>query len=136
MYFPSDGNAPMFEIPEGIEASPRRLTQAVLQAADLLGLYNAELARVLGLMCGDIGRIASARDTLTPGTDACQKALLFLRIYRALYVEKKGNEAAMYNWLRIRQAQLGEAPLIVMVDHGGLGEVVNCIERNTEGTSD
>ena len=123
----------MFEIPEGVEASPRRLTQAVLQVADLLGLYNAELARVLGLMCGDIGRIASGRDTLTPGTDAWQKALLFLRIYRALYVEKKGNEAAMYNWLHVWQAQLGEAPFIVMVDHGGLVEVVNCIERNPEG---
>ncbi len=60
----------MFEIPESVAESPRRMTQAVLQAADLLGLYNAELARILGLMCDDIGRIASARDTLQPDTEA------------------------------------------------------------------
>jgi hypothetical protein len=40
------------------------LTQAVLPICQMLGMYQAKLARVLGLQCGDIGDFAAAKSTL------------------------------------------------------------------------
>jgi hypothetical protein len=116
----------MFEIPESADTSPRRFTHAVLQAAGLLGMYDAELARVLGLMCGDIGRLSSARDVLAVDSIAGQRATMFLRVYRALYRCMHGDGAAMCHWLRATHTRLDGSPLLAMVDHGRLAEVVRC----------
>lgn len=47
-----------------------RFTPAVLQAAELLGLFRAELARILGLQCNDVGALAEIRALLEPGSVA------------------------------------------------------------------
>lgn len=54
----------MFQIDIDAVREPQRLTPAVLQAAGMLGMYRAELARVLHLQCGDIGELTSMRKTL------------------------------------------------------------------------
>jgi hypothetical protein len=45
---------------------PRQLTQSVLQAAQLLGMYQAELARILSVNCWENGELANAKKLRTP----------------------------------------------------------------------
>ena len=42
-------------------ASPQRLSQSVVQAGELLGLYRAEVARLLGFHCEDISALYEGR---------------------------------------------------------------------------
>lgn len=39
----------------------KKLSQSVLQAAEMLALYNVELARILCLHCADIGELVSGK---------------------------------------------------------------------------
>ncbi len=113
------------EIPAGVTDSPARLTPAVLQAAEWLGLYRAELARVLNLQCADIGRLGAAREQLVPGSRSWQQAVLFIRLYRALLAIMEADEAAMFHWLRAENRQLQGVPLLLLVDEGRLAEVLD-----------
>jgi len=118
----------VFQIPQNIE-DPRRLTQAVLQIIELLDLFQAELARVLHLKCGDIGELAGARRCLEPGTDAWGQAQLFVRCYRALFERMHGDGVAMRHWLRVTQPGLGGVPHLLIVDDDRLQTVVDYLEN-------
>jgi hypothetical protein len=107
---------------------PRELTRSVLQIISLLDLFQAELARVLRLQCGDIGELASAQRCLEPGTGAWQQALLFVRFYRALYNKTGGDGVAMRHWLRVDDAELGGVPHRLIVDDDQLQKVVTYLE--------
>lgn len=103
----------------------RALTQAVLQIAQMLGLFQAELARVLGVQCGDIGAFAAARATLQAGTPAWEQARRFVILYEHLFRYFAGDAVAMYHWLRVRQVNLADIPLLLMVDAGRLDLVLS-----------
>jgi len=124
----------VYQIAETFD-EPRRLTQAVLQIVDMLGLYQAELARVLRLKCGDIGRLASARQCLEPATPAWEQAQLLVRCYRALYVVHHGDGVAMRHWLRITEDTLDGVPHLLIVDDDRLADVVACLEARAMTTS-
>ena len=117
----------VFEI-KAAGGDPRALTQSVLQITSLLDLFQAELARVLRLQCGDIGELASAQRCLEPGTEAWQQALLFVRFYRALYQKTGGDGVAMRHWLRVNDAGLGGMPHRLIVDDDQLQKVVTYLE--------
>lgn len=104
--------------------SPRKLTQAVLQAAELLGMYQAELARILHCQCGDIGELANARRQLQPATSSWRQAEKFIQLFEALYRMQSGDGVAMHHWLRVENPQLGGVPLLLMVDEQQLDEVL------------
>ena len=74
----------LFQIPDPGE-DPRALSHSVLQAGELLGLYQAELARILHLQCGDIRRLANGQWLLEPDAVSWRQARLFIRFYRALH---------------------------------------------------
>jgi len=117
----------VYQIAENFD-DPRRLTQAVLQIVEMLGLYQAELARILRLKCGDIGQLAAARQSLEPATPAWAQALLLVRCYRSLYELQQGDGVAMRHWLRVPDAMLGGVPHLLLVDEGRLAEVVASLE--------
>ena len=105
--------------------SPRLLTPAVLQAAEMLGMYRAELARVLHLKCQDIGEFAEIKKYLEPDTQAWRQALLFIRLYQALFVHFQGDEAAIHHWLRAENKNLAGVPLLLIVDEDKLSQVLD-----------
>ncbi len=107
---------------------PRELTRSVLQIIALLDLFQAELARVLRLQCGDIGELAAAQRCLEPGTGAWQQAQLFVRFYRALYNKTGGDGVAMRHWLRVDDTGLGGVPHRLIVDDDQLQKVVTYLE--------
>lgn len=109
-------------------ADPRKLTQSVLQIIALLDMYQAELARVLRLKCGDIGELACAQRYLETGTEHWQQALLLVRFYRLLYDRMNGDGVAMRHWLRVENEGLGGVPHLLIVDDDRLEEVVRYLE--------
>lgn len=102
----------------------RKLTQSVLQVTEMLGMYQAELARILGLQCGDIGELAAGKCVLEPDTCAWQQAVLFIRLYESLYRQHAGDGVAMRHWLRRDNTELKGVPLMLMVDDGHLAQVL------------
>ena len=121
----------VFEI-TGDTSDPRRLTQSVLQIIALLDMYQAELARVLCLKCGDIGELAAAQRYLVTGTEAWEQALLLVRFYRLLYQRMCGDGVAMRHWLRVENAALGGVPHLMIVDENRLADVVSYLDRTEQ----
>lgn len=104
------------------------LTQAVVQITQLLGMYQAEAARVLGLQCEDIGAFATAKRLLQAGSPEWEKARQFVMMYERLYALFAGDSIAIYHWLRAQHAELGSTPLLLIVDEGKLTEVIGWLE--------
>jgi hypothetical protein len=117
----------VFEI-SGVCDDPRRLTQAATQITTFLDLYHAELARILGVKCADIGQLASGGRCLQPGTMAWQQACLFVRLYQALFARTAGDGVAMRHWLRTSSRELCGIPHLLIVDEGRLADVVAHLE--------
>ena len=113
-------------------ADPRKLTQSVLQVTEMLGMYQAELARVLQLQCGDIGRLANGQRVLECGSVAWDEAVLFIRLYQALYEKLGGDGVAMCNWLRRDNKPLGGVPLLLIVDDGRLRWALDYVENHLQ----
>ncbi len=112
------------------DANPRKLTQSVIQITEMLGLYQAELARILGIQCGDIGELSSGRQELRPGSAAWVRAVRFARVYDALYEMMLGDGVSMVHWLRADNADLQGVPLLLIVDDGRLSEVLEYLETS------
>lgn len=114
--------------------SPEQLTPAVLQVADMLGMYGAELARVLGLQCGDVAQMRAARRFIDNESAAWQRAVLFGRLYQVLHQLMRGDEAAMCHWLRAENVALSGVPLLLLVDDGRLADVLDYLEKQVAVT--
>lgn len=117
----------MFYIDDDVLESREKLTPAVLQIAELLGMYNAELARALGLQCQDIGELSLPRHYLEIDSAAWQRARLLVRLYQWLYRQLEGDAIAMYRWLRIHNSQLKGVPLLLIVDDDRIEWLVNTL---------
>ena len=112
-----------------IPDEPRKLTQTVLQITWMLDLYQAELARVLGIKCGDIGQLANGYEQLSPDTDAWARARQLVNCYQLLFRHLAGDGVAMRHWLRIEQCGLGGIPHRLMVDEGRLDDVIEFLKH-------
>lgn len=115
---------------------PRRLSCAVLQATDMLGFYRAELARILGFRCADVGQLASGQRCLERGSMAWRRAQGYLRLYRALHELHGGDRAAMFHWLRVPHPELGGVPHLLLVDDGRLSVVLHYLRRRLRQARD
>ena len=112
---------------DNLPQSAVTLTQSVVQATQMLGLYQAELARVLGVRCGEVGELFLGKRNFEPDTEVCVKALLFIQFYELLYDKLKGDDVAMFNWLRRKNTDLNGIPLLLMVDEGALENLIQYI---------
>lgn len=108
---------------------PRLLSQQVVQIMQMLQLYQAEIARILGLHCADVGALARAATCLVPDTPAWERACLLVRCYRALYRRCEGDGVAMYHWLHRELPGFAATPHRLLVDDHALAAVVAHLER-------
>lgn len=100
--------------------SERKISQSVIQVIELLGMYNAELARILGQQCGDIGELTSGQRCIEQDSEAWFQAVLFIETYHLLYDYFDGDSVAMYHWMRADNKQLNGTPHFLIVDEGKL----------------
>lgn len=104
---------------------PVQLSHKLIYSAHQLGMYNAELARVLHLQCPDIGQLISGQAHLTPGSHAWRQAVLFVHFCEILSDRLAGDEVAMFHWLRAENRVLGGVPHLLIVDEDRLQTVLD-----------
>ncbi|NOR51876.1 MAG: hypothetical protein GQ470_04580 [Gammaproteobacteria bacterium] len=109
-------------------SSPRKLSQSVIQAGEMLGLVRAEVARILEFRCESISALYDGRLVLEEGTTAWDQAVLFIRFYQALYDRMAGDEPRMVHWLRAQRRELDNSPFYLMIDEGKLVQVYEYLE--------
>ena len=83
----------------------KTLMQRVIFITAQLGMYHAELARVLHLRCADFGQLTSGQTLLSPDTRAWQQAEDFVEFYEMMEAFFSGDEVAMYHCLRVDNAK-------------------------------
>lgn len=102
----------------------KKLTQSVLQVSEMLALYNAELARILNLHCGDIGNFASGKKFIQKNSQAWRQAELFLKFHNMLYDFFQDDSVKMRHWLRVNDDMLEDTLFILIVDNNKLEDVI------------
>ncbi len=100
------------------EAAQRTLTSALLQAAALLGVAQAQLAAVLGVSPATVSRMASGAYLLQPDRKEWQLAVLFVRLFRSLDSITGGRDDLSRAWFQSHNHGL----------HGKPEELVNDVE--------
>ncbi len=100
------------------------LTQAALRAADLLGLSNVELGRVLGISESSVSRLAGRTRLIDPASKEGELALLLVRVYRSLDALVGGDAAQRHAWLRSRNRSLNGRPVDLLATATGLVNTV------------
>jgi hypothetical protein len=93
-------------------------------AGDALGLYRAELARVLGLMCAEVSDVTTLRKLLEQDSDVRRRAERFVGFYRLLEQTLVHDDVARVHWLRRQNEALGTTPFLAIVDDGRLDDVI------------
>ncbi|GMR01467.1 MAG: hypothetical protein BMS9Abin19_0857 [Gammaproteobacteria bacterium] len=109
--------------------SERKISQSVIQVIELLGMYNAELARILGQQCGDIGELTSGQHCIRHGSQAWSQAVLFIETYHLLFDYFDGDSVAMYHWMRADNKHLKGTPHFLIVDEGKLQLIHDYLHR-------
>ena len=110
-----------------VSHSEKALTQAVLQITQMLGIYHAELARILHLQCADIGELSNANNVISKNSVSWVEAEKYIELYEYLYLSHNGNEALINNWLRKENKKLQTAPLYLMVDELRIDDVIDVV---------
>jgi uncharacterized protein (DUF2384 family) len=100
------------------------VTKAALRAADLLGISNKSLGRIVGLSEATVSRMGSGTYTLRPDEKPFELAVLFVRFYRALDAIVHGDDKVARVWLASPNAALGDAPLKLIQSLPGLVHAV------------
>jgi hypothetical protein len=101
----------------------RRLSQSVIQVIDILGMYHAELARILGQQCSDIGELTSGKRCIRKDSEAWRQGVLFIETYHQLFDYFEGDSVAMYHWMRAHNKHLEGTPHFLIVDDGKLQNI-------------
>lgn len=110
-------------------SSPENLSHAVVQAGEMLGIQQAEVASIINFMCEGTYALFEDRVVLEPDTETWRRAELFVRLYQALYDAMDGDGTQMVHWLHTENPALGGEPLEIMEDQGRLSDVLTLLEN-------
>ncbi len=105
------------------KAVPERaavLTKATLNAANLLGLKDTELATVIGVSAPTVSRYRNGGSGLDPEHKAGELALLLIRLFRSLDPLVGSDSAKRKVWMHTRNAALGNVPVTLIRSPEGL----------------
>ena len=100
--------------------SERKISQSAIQVIELLGMYHAELARILCQQCADIGQLSAGTSCIQKNTEAWHRAVLFIDTYHLLYDLFNADSVAMYHWMRAHNKELDGTPHFLIVDENKL----------------
>lgn len=103
------------------------LAKAVLNAADQLGLKQAELAAVLGIHRTAISRLKQ-NPALDPKSKQGELALLLIRVARALFALTGGDKDWIKHFMHNPNQATGGVPAKQMESIQGLMQVLNFVD--------
>lgn len=107
---------------------PAVLTQAVLRAAEILGLTQAALAGVLGVSPATITRMGQHDYELREGGKEWQLAALLVRLYRGLDAIMAADEGALRSWMNNQNNELLAVPAHHIRTVQGLVDTVEYVD--------
>lgn len=117
----------LIETKAGDEDRSRVTSQAVVRAAERLGLSNALLARVIGVSDATASRLRADSYRLSKGSKPYELAVLLLRLFRSLNAILNDDEA-MRSWMRSPNLALGNKPIEMIGSVMGLVSVINYVD--------
>jgi transcriptional regulator with XRE-family HTH domain len=88
----------------------RVLTKATLRAADLLGLTQGAVARIIGVSPATVSRMERGLYLIELGTKQAELAALLVRLYRSLDAIVGNSEADRRLWMGSQNEALGMPP--------------------------
>ena len=104
---------------------------AARRAADLLGLSQGQLSRVLGMDPSTLSRRVTTRRGLDAGTREYESALLWIRLFRGLHAVVGGQDAAARAWLTSPNLAFhGQRPRDLIDSIEGLVRVVQYLDAH------
>lgn len=107
------------------------LTKAALRAGELLGFDRQEIDRVLQTTRPMCPTPDGEPRLLSPGLEEWRRAVLFVRLLRAL-TALVGHKDQARVWMHSRNAGLGGTPAELVQADAGLAYVVNYLEGHFE----
>ena len=108
---------------------PRRvLTGAVMRAATLLQINQANLAQILGLSPATVSRMANGAYSLDAHKKEWELGALFVRLFRSLDAVIGGNSGAARTWLDGENHGLGGRPIELIRSTEGLVRAVQYLD--------
>lgn len=110
----------------------KELTCAVLQAAQMLTILNAELARILHIQCQDIGLLLDAKSEIKANSLQMDLAEEFICFYNLLYDYFRGDAVAMRHWLRADNKELQGTPLLIIIDEMRIADVISYLKSSAD----
>ena len=107
--------------------APAILTKATLRAAELLGISQKHLARILGVSEATVSRLGDGR-SIDPGTKEGELALLYLRVYRSLDTLMGGDDVNSRKWMHAQNIHLEGVPSEIIQSITGLIRVAEYLD--------
>lgn len=104
------------------------LTVAVARAADLWGLTNMTLGRIIGVSSPTASRLRSGQKKLVRGTKPFELGQYFVRLFRSLDALTGSDDKSSVSWLNARNTDLGGRPIELITSVKGLAEVSNYVD--------
>ena len=111
-------------------AAQQTLTRAILKAAELLNVSQAELASVLGLSPATVSRMSAGRYLLQPERKEWQLAALFVRLFRSLDSITGGRDDLSRAWLRSHNHALRGEPALLLGEIESFVRVVQYLDAS------
>ena len=121
---------PVLEPSPASQNSQQVLTRALLKAAALLGVSQAELASTLGVSPATVSRMTAERYVLQPDRKEWQLAILFIRLFRSLDSITGGRDDLSRAWLRSHNRALSAVPASLLGDVESLVRVVHYLDAS------
>ncbi len=100
------------------------LTEAVIRAADQLGVSAKSLSAVLGVSEATVSRMRRKDFSLERGTKPFELGVLFVRLFRSLDAIVGGDETVARTWIKNQNLALEARPLEKIMTIAGLVDVI------------
>ncbi len=108
--------------------TPAVVGKAVVCAAVLLGMTNADLARTIGVSEATVSRIRVGSYRLESGTKPYELSLLLIRLFRGLAAVMGGEEVSIGSWMETANLALRGVPRALVQTVTGLVATVDYVD--------
>ena len=100
------------------------VTEAVIRAADQLGVNAKSLSAILGVSEATVSRMRRKDFVLERGTKPFELGVLFVRLFRSLDANVGGDETVAKAWIMNPNLALEARPLVKILTIAGLIDVI------------
>ena len=104
------------------------VSKAGVSAAEIRGINQGTLGRILGLSDATASRLHAGAHVLKRDGKPYELTLLLIRLFRGLDAMMGGEEAAIRSWMRAPNLALGGTPLSLITSVTGLVETVAYVD--------